>query len=189
MRFDNCSTRCERRQKDKFCLLLETWNNFIENCKKRYVPSFDLSIEKQLFPGKTRCPFIPYMPKKPDKFGIKFGLLLDVCSKYLCNDKPYLGKDPTRNAEKDLPTDFCLWLMQPLLKKEYNVTVNNYFINIYLANKRKVEKTTLFETIRKKRKELPKVEEIILGKPLYTSEIYQSPSNATLTIYKAKNQS
>ena len=91
------------------------------------------------------------MPNKPDKFGIKFELLLDVCSKYLCNDKPYLGKDPTRNGENDLPTDFCLLLMQRFLKKGYNVTMNNYFTSINLANKLKVENTTLFVTIRKKR--------------------------------------
>ena len=115
--FDNCSARCERRQKDKFYLLLETWNNFIENCKKCYVPSFDLTIDEQQFPCKSWCLFIQYMPNKPDKFGIKFGLLVDICSKYLCNGKLYLGKGPTRNGENDLPTDFCLWLMQTFLKK------------------------------------------------------------------------
>ena len=151
MRFDNCSTRCERRQKYKFCLLLETWNNFIKNCKKCYVPSFDLTIEKQLFLCKTRCLFIQYIPKRPEKFGIKFGLLLDISSKYLCNGKSYLGKDLTRNGEKNLPTDFCLWLMEQFLKKGYNVTINNYFTNINLANKRKVVKATLLETIKKKR--------------------------------------
>ena len=155
MRFDNCSTRCERIQKDKFCFLLETWNNFIKNSKKYYVPNFDLTIEEQLFPCKNRCPFIQYMPNKTDKFGIKFGLLIDICSKYLCNGKPYFGKDPTRNWENDLPTDFCLWFMQPFLKKWYNVTMNNYFTSIDLANKLKVEKTTLFGTITKKRKEVP----------------------------------
>ena len=67
--------------------------------------------------------------------------------------------------------------------------MDNYFTSINLANKLKVEKTTLLGTIRKKRKEIPKVEKMIKGKPLYTSKIYQSPSNATLTIYKAKNQS
>ena len=186
LRFDNCSTRRERRQEDKFCLISEIWNNFIENCKKCFVPSFDLTIDEQLFPCKTRCPFIQYMPNKPDKFGIKFWLLVDVRSKYLCNGKPYLGKDPTRNRENDLPTDVCLWLMQPFLKKGYNVTMDNYFTSINLAEKLKTEKTTLLGTIRKQRKEISKVEEMIKGKPLYFSEIYQSPSKTTLTIYKAK---
>ena len=76
LRFDNCSTRCKRRQNDKFCLLLETWNNFIEICKKFYVPSFDLTIEEQLFLCKARCLFIQYMPNKPDKFGINLGFWL-----------------------------------------------------------------------------------------------------------------
>ena len=180
LRFHNCSTCCKRRQTNKFCLLLETPNNFIENCKKCFMPSFHLTIEKQLFLCKTRCPFIQYMPNKPDKFGIKFWLLVKVSSKYFCNGKPYLGKDPTRNVKNYLPTDVCFWLMQPFLRKEYHVTI------ISLANKLKAEKTTLLETIRKQRKEVPKVEKMMTGKPLYLSEIYQSPSNATLTVYKAK---
>ena len=112
MRFDNYSTRCKKRQKDKFCLLLETWNNFIEICKNCYVPSFDLTIEEQLFPAKLGA-FSSNTCQKARKISHRFGLLVDVCSKYLCNGKPYLGKDPTRNGEKDLPTGFCLWLMQP----------------------------------------------------------------------------
>ena len=47
-----------------------------------------LTIDEQLFPCKTRCPFIQYMANKPDKFGIKFWLLADAQSKYLCNGKP-----------------------------------------------------------------------------------------------------
>ena len=171
MRFDNCSTRSERKQKDKFCLLLETWNNFIENCKKCYLPSFDLTIEEQLFSCKTRCVFIQYVANKPEKFGIKFGLLVDVYSKHLCNGKPYLGKDPTRYGEMDLPTDFCLCLMQTFLKKGYNVTMNNYCTSINLANKLKVEKATPPGIIRKKRKEVPKIDKMMKGKPLYISKI------------------
>ena len=85
LRFDNFSTRSQRRQTDKLFMISEIWNAFIENCKKCYVPSCDLTIDEQLFPCKTRCPFIQYMPNKLDKFGIKFWLLADVRSKYLCN--------------------------------------------------------------------------------------------------------
>ena len=73
------------------------------------------------------------MPNKQDKFDIKFWLLVDVCLKYLCIGKPYLGKDPTRNGKNDLPTDACLWLMQTFLKKEHNVAMDNYFTSINLA--------------------------------------------------------
>ena len=88
LRFDNFSTRSQRRQTDNFFMISDTWNAFIENCKKCYIPSFDLTIDEQLFPCKTRCPLIQYMPNKPDKFGMKFWLLADVTSKYLCNGKP-----------------------------------------------------------------------------------------------------
>ena len=114
------------RETGKFCLISEVWNSFIENCKKYYVPNFDLTIDKQLFPYKTRCPFIQYMANKPDKFGIKFWLLADAQTKYLCNEKPYLGKDPTRSSCTDLPGDVCWNLLQPYLGKGYNVTTDNY---------------------------------------------------------------
>jgi len=50
-------------------------------------------VDEQLLPTKTRCPFIQFMPNKPDKFGIKFWNLVDLKSKYLLNSYPYLGKD------------------------------------------------------------------------------------------------
>ena len=159
---------------------------FLANFKTCYVPSFDLTIDKQLFPSKTRCPFIQYTPNKPDKFGTKFWLLADVCSKYFCNVKPYLGKDPTKNGQNDLPTDVCLWLMQTFLEKEHNMAMDNYFTGTNLSYKVKAEKTTLLGPIRKQSKEVSKFEKMMKGKPLYLSEIYQSFSNATLTIYKAK---
>ena len=121
-------------------MISDTWNAFIENYKKCCIPSFDLTIDEQLFPCKTQCPFVQYMPNKPDKFGIKFWLLVDVTSKYLCNGKPYLGKDASRNRENDLPADVCLWLMQPYFKKGYNVTTDNYFTSLKLAEKLKAEK-------------------------------------------------
>ena len=77
-RFDNFSTHHERRQADKLCLIAETWKDFTENCKRCYIPSFDLTIDEQLFPCKTCCPFIQYMPNKSDKFGMKFCWLTPV---------------------------------------------------------------------------------------------------------------
>ena len=82
LRFDDFFSRRQRRETDKFCLISEVWNCFIESCKKCYVPNFDLTINEQLFPCKARCPFTQYMANKPDKFGIKFWLLADAQSKY-----------------------------------------------------------------------------------------------------------
>ena len=152
LRFDNCSTRREKRQKDKFCLISETWNNFIENYKKCYVPSFNLTIDKQLFPCKTQCPSSNTCQNNPDNFVLKFWLLVKVRLKHLCNSKPYFGKYPIRNRENNFPTDVCLWLKQTFLKKRYNVTIDNYFTSINLADKRKAEKLHLLDKKKAKKR-------------------------------------
>ena len=91
------------------------------------------------------------MPNKPDKFVLKFWLLVEVCSKYLCNGKPYLGKYPTINRENNLPTDVCLWLKQTFLKKGYNVAIDKYFTSINLADKLKAEKLHLLDKKKAKK--------------------------------------
>ena len=58
LRFDDFHRRRQSRETDKFCLISEVWNSFRRNCKKYYVPNFHLTIDEQLFPCKTRCPFI-----------------------------------------------------------------------------------------------------------------------------------
>ena len=76
--------------------------------------------------------------------------------------------------------------MRPFFKKGYKVTINNFFTSVNLAEKLKSKKTTLLGTIRKQRKEVPNIGAMMKDKPLHSSEVYLSPSNTTLTIYKVK---
>ncbi|CAF0776896.1 unnamed protein product [Brachionus calyciflorus] len=71
LRFDEKSTRRTRVVSDKFCMIRELWNKFIENSQACYRPNQHLTVDEQLLPSKNRCSFIQYMPNKPDKFGIK----------------------------------------------------------------------------------------------------------------------
>ncbi|XP_033175468.1 uncharacterized protein LOC105680446 [Bombus impatiens] len=86
----------ERLQTDKFALLSEIWNRFINNSQDCYKPYENISIDKQLFPTKVRCRFTQYIPNKPHKFGVKFWLAVDVQTEYISNGFPYMGKDETR---------------------------------------------------------------------------------------------
>ena len=147
-----------------------------------------LTIDEQLSPCKTRYSFIQYMANQPDKFGIKFWRLVDAQSKYLCNGKPYLGRDPSRSRCSDLPGDVCLTLLQPYYKKGYNATTDNYFTSLKLAEELKQKKTTILGTIRKQRREVPSTELIMKDKELYASEIFSLPSGCSLTISKAKKR-
>ena len=80
----------------------------------------------------------------------------------------------------------CLILLQPYYKKGYNVTTDNYFTSLKLAEELKQKKTTILGTIRKQRRDVPSTELIMKDKELYASEIFSSPSGCSLTIYKAK---
>lgn len=96
LRFDKKETRRTRLQENKFALVAEVWEKFVQNSIACYKPRTDITVDEQLFPTKARCSFIQYIASKPDKFGIKFWLAADVDTKYMLNGAPYLGKDETR---------------------------------------------------------------------------------------------
>ena len=67
------------------------------------------------------------MTNKPDKFGIKFWMVVDVETKYLFNSFLYIGKAESRSGDVSLPIDVVMKLIMPLFKKGHNVTNDNYF--------------------------------------------------------------
>ena len=95
------------------------------------------------------------MPSKPDKFGMKFWLAVDVNSKYLVNGFSYLGKDETRPAGVRLADDVVIRLMEPFLGKGRNVTTDNFFTSLNLAQQLSSKKTSLVGTMNRIRRELP----------------------------------
>ena len=82
------------------------------------------------------------MASKPDKFGIKFWIVADAKSKYMFNAIPYLGKDPTRPHNVDVPHDVCMKLLTPLYNQGYHVTTDNYFASEQLAASLKTKQIT-----------------------------------------------
>ena len=115
LKFDLKRTRSQCLQSDKFALASEVWQKFIDNCLPCYRPGQNLTADEQLFPSKARCRFTQYMANEPDKFGIKFWMLVDNDTKYLCNAFPYLGKDELRSANESLPESIVTRLMSPYL--------------------------------------------------------------------------
>ncbi len=124
------------------------------------------------------------MPNKPDKFGIKFWLSVDVDTKYLLNGFPYLGKDETANPQLRLSENVVMKLTEPHLNKGRNITTDNYFTSIKLAEMLKSKNTTLVGTMKKNRREIP-ISLKNMRSTLYSSTIVEH-DNITLTIYQAK---
>ena len=107
----------------------------------------NITIDEQLLSCTARFKFFQYMPNKPDKFGIKFWMAVNVESKYLYNGFSYLGKDWTRSGDASLPTDVVMKLMIPLFSQGFNVTCDNYFISLDLLLRLAKRQCSLVATI------------------------------------------
>lgn len=127
LRFDDKETRKQRLETDKFALMSYIWYGFIENCKKCYNPGVNVTVNEQLFPTKTRCPFTQFMKDKPDKFGIKFFFVVDLVSKFVLNGFPYTGKDEQRKQQQSAGERVVLRLLEPYFNVGHTVTTDNFF--------------------------------------------------------------
>ena len=126
------------------------------------------------------------MANKPDKFGLKFWLAVDVKNKYLYNDFPCVGNDDIRSSDMSVPTDIVLKLMAPLFEQGYNVTCDNYFTSLGLALKPVEKKCSLVGTLRQNIRKVP--EECKKKKELHEIEVfrYDGETPVTLTSYQCK---
>ena len=91
IRFDDKSSREDRRQRDKLAAIREVWNMFLSRCKLCYTVGSHVTIDEELVGFRGKCPFRVYMRSKPDRYGIKIWCLCDVNTGYLYNAQVYLG--------------------------------------------------------------------------------------------------
>ena len=129
--------------------------------------------------------FIQYMPNKPDKFGIKFWMAVDVESKYLYNGFPYLPKNLTRSGHASLPTDVVMKLMIPLFRQGFNVTCDNYFTFLDLSLRLAKRQCSLVATTRANRRKIP---DLLKKRILHNTVAVHSTGDttATITSYQCK---
>ena len=136
IRFDNKDRRRQRLIDDKFVHIREPLEKFVANCMSNYTPDWSLTIDEQLFSMKNRCPFIVFMPNKPDKFGIKFWVLAEVESKYVCNLLPYLDAFEKEQCNGRLLAEDVLMRLTDCIhnKGGYDVTTDNFFTSVMWLN-------------------------------------------------------
>jgi hypothetical protein len=188
IRFDDKSTRTERRKNDKFTAIRDLWESVMSNCGNCYNPGSATTVDEQLFPCKCRCPFIQFISNKPDKFGVKFWLICDVASKYVLHAIPYVGKDDQRAPEVRLPESVVLKLTERYYGSGISVTTDNFFTSVSLANKLLQHRITLLGTLRSNRREVPQAAITELKSkhiPINKAKFYRN-GNCLLTAFKAK---
>lgn len=97
LRFDDLTTRKERKQQDVLAPIRELWEQFLQQCRQNYVPGEEITADEQLLAFRGRCPFRMYIKNKPAKYGIKIIMCCDAKTYYMANAKVDLGK---RRKEK-----------------------------------------------------------------------------------------
>ena len=156
LRFDDKDTREARRAVDKFAPIRDVWDSFAEQCRTMYNPSAYLTVDEQLLGFRGRCPFRQYIKSKPDRYGIKLWLCADAETYYVSNIMPYLGREDRNNAKTcALGTEVVVKLLQPLENSGRNVTCDNFFTNVQLADMLYDKKLTLLGTMRKSNRDVP----------------------------------
>ena len=104
-------------------MISEIFDRVVENSISAYHPEVNLTIDEQLLPSKARCPFLQYMPNKPDKFGMKFSVLCDTDSKYVLKIMPYLGKNDDRPDQEGLGTYVTKNYLSPIITQVLTLPV------------------------------------------------------------------
>ena len=89
LRFDNYSTRNERKLCNKLAPSKELFNNFVTACVENYSPDPNCSINESFMGFRGRYIFKQYIPNKPSKNGIKVFALTDSQSSYFLNSIIY----------------------------------------------------------------------------------------------------
>ncbi|UYV73301.1 hypothetical protein LAZ67_10002611 [Cordylochernes scorpioides] len=105
LRFDDITTRKERKKLDKLAPIREFVEAFVYNCKKLYTPGEYNTIDEKPIPFRGRCGFRQYMPNKPAKYGLKIYTISDARTFYTFNFEIYCGKQPDGPYKKSNSPD------------------------------------------------------------------------------------
>ncbi|KRX26647.1 PiggyBac transposable element-derived protein 4 [Trichinella nelsoni] len=153
-RFDDNCTRAARLKCDKLAAFRDMWTMFRTNLKNIYKPSAFLTVDEQLVSTRARSSLKQYMPCKPGKYGIKIFWCCDAETSYPLAGEIYAGKQPGQTGRMNV-VDLVKRLVRPWCGKGRNITMDNFFTSIPLAEDLLAKKTTIVGTLRRKKKEVP----------------------------------
>ncbi|XP_025193545.1 piggyBac transposable element-derived protein 4-like [Melanaphis sacchari] len=129
-----------------------------------------------------------YLPAKPDKYGLKIISICDAKTFYFYGGIPYIGKETRNRNDLLIPTQYVLNLVEPIMGTNRNVTTDNWFTSIELAEQLRVKKLTLVGTLRKNKREVPPHMLVVKNLPPMTTRFLHAPEMTLLSFSKTKNK-
>lgn len=187
LRFDDIGDRQVRANVDKLAPIREFVDLFLGNFQKYFVPSAEMTLDEQLLAFRGRCSFRQYIPSKPAKYGIKVFALVDVHYPYTFNLEIYAGLQPEGPFRlSNERHDVVMRMSRPVLGKNMNITMDNWFSSLQVAKDLFDNGTTMVATVRKDKREVPREFRVAKGNPLFSSKFgFHQP--CTLVSYVAKS--
>ncbi|XP_071639586.1 piggyBac transposable element-derived protein 4-like [Temnothorax longispinosus] len=156
LRFDDKSTRSERKQTDKLAPIRSMLDSFVRNCKNSYTVSEYVTIDEMLHPFRGRCSFVQYISSKPAKYGLKCFAMCDAKTFYTSNLEVYCKTQPSGSFnESNSPTDIVKRLVEPIEGSNRNLTTDSWYTSLPLAEYLLGKNITFFGTMRKNKLEIP----------------------------------
>ena len=139
-------------------------------------------------PCKSRRPFISFIPNKADKYGIKFWVPVDVSSHFISNIVPYLGVDEKDGrAGVPLAKSVVMKLAEHVTGNRYNITCNNFFTFLPLAQKLANAKISIVRAMRKHQRGLTKEMTEAERERLYSGQFFWNQNCGALFVdYQVK---
>ena len=152
LRFDDQATRIERKKSDKLAPIRDVFEEINNSFRQMYTPGTWVTVDEHLMRYRGKCSFKQYMPRKPDRYGLKVWVLADAKTFYPYNLEIYTGKTSLKNT----PEEIVLRLTSPL-KSGHIVVGDNYFTSLKLSGKLLRDRNIGYlGTIRKRRREIPR---------------------------------
>ena len=184
LRFDDKPNRVRSGpHADKFAPIRQVFEHFANQCQKKYTCKFSLTVDEQLMLLKSRCSFVTFMPNKPDKCGAKFWVLADVETKCVSNIDVHLGaQEKEQRGGVPLAEFVVVNLCKHIKGKGYNITCDNFFTSLSVAEKLASDKLSIVGTIRKNRRELCKKMTEPENKATYSNKFYWHDSTNFLFV-------
>ena len=184
LRFDNHETRSTRISMDRLAPVREVLECVNLAFQRSYIPNKFLTVDEHMCGFRGRCSFRQYMPMKPDRYGIKIYILADSTNFYPISIEVYCGKTGFSNK----PDEIVLRLISTI-NPGHVVIGDNYFTSLNLCKKLLSNHgIRYFGTLRKNRREIPRVMLEIKKIPVYNSKFIFSNENTMVSYITHKNK-
>ena len=120
---------------DKLFKLRPFVDPLIRSFQEMFVPQKQLSIDEGMISYKGRLSFLQYLPKKPQKWGMKVWVLADSKLGYTYNWKLYCGKEEEGRDREPLGERVVVELLSGLQNKGYHVYFDNFYTSPTLCKR------------------------------------------------------